>query len=45
MSYEQLKQKYRVFLTGSLVTMVTYYVKIINESHLAMISLSNDTIL
>ena len=44
LSYEQLKPKRRVFFTESLVAMVTYYVKIINESYSAIISLSNDTI-
>ena len=34
-----------VLFTGSLVTMVTYYVKIINESYLAIITLYNVTIL
>ena len=36
LSYEQLKPKQRVYFTGSLAAMVTYYVKIINESYLAM---------
>ena len=45
LSYEQLKPKCRVFFTGSLVAMVTCYVKIIKESYLAIILLSNDTIL
>ena len=45
LSYEQLKPKKRAFLTGSLVAMVTYCVKITNESYLAIIFLSNDTIL
>ena len=45
LSYEQLKPKCKVFFTGSLVAMVTYYVKIIKESYLAVILLSSDTIL
>ena len=34
-----------VFLIGSLVAMVTYYVKIINKSYIAIIIPSNDIII
>ena len=45
LSYEQLNPKLRVFFTVSLVAMVTDYIKIINKTYLAIIHLSNDTIL
>ena len=45
LSYEHVKPKLRVFFTGFLVAMVTDYVKVINRTNLAIILLSNDTIL
>ena len=39
LSYEQLKPKSRVFFTGSLVDMVTYYVKLINKFYFTIILL------
>ena len=39
------KTKLKGVFTGSLVAMVTYYANIINESYIAIIRLSTDTIL
>ena len=40
-----LNPKERVFSAGSLVVMVNFDVKTLNESYLVIIGLSNDTIL
>ena len=45
LSYEHLKPKKRVFSTGFRVAMVTNYEKIIHKTYLAIIHLSNDTML
>ena len=45
LSNEQLKPKERVVFTEFLIAMVTDYITIINKSYLAIILLSNDTIL
>ena len=39
------KAKIRVFFTGSPVATATDYIKIIDKTYLAIITLSNDTIL